>query len=86
MAYDVGDEIRVVRNGQGIPATQPIPPDLDGHVPRLDVRPPHDPAAGRALLDKFGYRDRDGNGLCELPDGCPLILQVGTTRTGSVTT
>src|SRR5204862_6868803 len=53
MAYDVAQEIRVVRNGQGRPATQPIPPDADGHVPGLDVRPPYDPAAARALLDKL---------------------------------
>ena len=79
MAYDVEEEIRVVRNGQGMRATQPIPPDLEGHVPGLNVSPPHDPAAARALLDKFGYRDRDGDGLRELPDGQPLTLHIGTT-------
>src|SRR6185295_14627106 len=56
MGYDVAEEIRVVRNGQGVPATQPIPPDAQGHVPGLDIRPPYDPAAARALLDKFGNR------------------------------
>ena len=79
MAYDVAQEIQVVRNGQGRPATQPIPPDVDGHVPGLDVRPPYDPAAARALLDKFGYRDRNGDGWRERPDGRPLTLQIGTT-------
>ena len=79
MAYDVEEEIRVVRNGQGMRATQPIPPDIEGHVPGLNVSPPHDPAAARALLDKFGYRDRDGDGLRELPDGRPLTLHIGTT-------
>jgi ABC-type transport system substrate-binding protein len=79
MAYDVPQEIRVVRNGQGIPATQPIPPDADGYVPGLDVRPTFDPAGARALLDKMGYRDRDGDGWRERPDGKPLVLQVGTT-------
>jgi ABC-type transport system substrate-binding protein len=79
MGYDVAQEIRVVRNGQGIPATQPIPPDADGHVEGLNVRPPYDPAAARALLDKFGYRDRDGDGWRERPDGTPLVLRVGTT-------
>jgi ABC-type transport system substrate-binding protein len=79
MAYDVAQEIRVVRNGQGMPATQPIPPDADGHIPGLDVRPPFDPAGSRALLDKFGYRDRDGDGWRERPDGRALTLQIGTT-------
>jgi len=79
MAYDVAQEIEVVRNGQGIPATQPIPPEVDGHIPGLDVRPPHDPAAARALLDKFGYKDRDGDGWRERPDGRPLVIRIGTT-------
>ena len=63
----------------GRPATQPIPPDAQGHVPGLDIRPPYDPAAARALLDKFGYRDRDGDGWRERPDGQPLVLHIGTT-------
>ena len=79
MAYDVEEEIRVIRNGQGLVATQPIPPGVDGHVPGLDVRPPHDPVAARAVLDKFGYRDRDGDGWRELPDGRPLVIRIGTT-------
>lgn len=79
MAYDVEQEIKVVRNGQGIPATQPVPPDADGHVPGLDVRARFDPAAARALLDKFGYRDRDKDGLRESPTGQPLTLHIGTT-------
>jgi ABC-type transport system substrate-binding protein len=79
MAYDVAQEIQIVRNGQGRPATQPIPPDVDGHVPGLDIRPPYDPPAARALLDKFSYRDRDGDGWREQPDGRPLALRIGTT-------
>ncbi len=79
MAYDVEQEIKVVRNGQGSPAAQPVPPDADGHVPGLDVRVPYDPVGARALLDKFGYRDRDGDSLREMPDGRSLTLHIGTT-------
>lgn len=79
MAYDVEQEIKVVRNGQAQVATQPVPPDADGHVQGLDVRVPYDPGAARALLDKFGYRDRDGDGLRESPAGQPLTLHIGTT-------
>ncbi len=35
----------------------------------------YDPAAARALLDKFGYKDRDGDGYREAPDGKPLVLE-----------
>ncbi len=77
-AYDVPDEIRVIRNGQALPATQPIPPDVEGHVRGYKGLSPYDPATARALLDKFGYRDRDGDGLRELPDGRPLIIHQST--------
>ena len=74
-AYNLPDEIRVIRNGQALPATQPIPPDVEGHVPGYKGLSPYDPSAARALLDKFGYRDRDGDGFRELPDGRPLVIQ-----------
>jgi ABC-type transport system substrate-binding protein len=31
-AYNLPDEIRVIRNGQAIAAAQPLPPDVEGHV------------------------------------------------------
>ena len=39
----------------------------------------YDPRAARALLDKFGYKDRDGDGYRELPDGKPLTLVLAST-------
>ena len=77
-AYNLPDEIRVIRNGQALPATQPIPPDVEGHVPGYKGLSPYDPATARALLDKFGYRDRNGDGFRELPDGRPLIIHQST--------
>src|SRR5581483_121541 len=35
----------------------------------------YDPVAARALLDSFGYKDRDGDGYRERPDGSPLVLE-----------
>ena len=77
-SYNIGDEIRVVRNGQGMVATQPIPPDVAGHVPNFKGYTAYDPPIARALLDKFGYRDRDGDGFRELPDGKPFVLHTAT--------
>jgi peptide/nickel transport system substrate-binding protein len=73
-AYNQPDDIRVIRNGQALPATQPIPPDVEGHVAAFKGLSPYDPATARALLDKFGYRDRDGDGFRELPDGRPVTI------------
>jgi ABC-type transport system substrate-binding protein len=81
MAYNVDEEIRVIRQGQGLPATQVVPPEMSSHDPTLDARTKYDPAAAKALLDKFGYKDRDGDGFRELPDGKPLVLTVASSTT-----
>ncbi len=76
MGYDVNEFIRVILKGRGVPAMGPIPPDVAGHDPALKTHAQlYDPAAARALLDKFGYRDRDGDGYRESPDGKPLVLE-----------
>ena len=36
MAYNVDEEIRVVRQGQAMPATQPVPPGVTGHDPTFN--------------------------------------------------
>jgi ABC-type transport system substrate-binding protein len=82
-AHNVPEEIRVIRNGQALPATQPIPPDVEGHVAGYKGLSPYDPATARALLDKFGYRDRNGDGFRELPDGRPLVIRQ-TSGVGAV--
>jgi ABC-type transport system substrate-binding protein len=81
MGYDVGEEIRVLRQNQGLPATQVVPPNMTGHDPAYDGRLRHDPAAAKALLDRFGYKDRNGDGFRELPDGRPLTLQMASATT-----
>jgi len=76
MGYDVSEFIRVILKGRGVPATSPIPPDIAGHDPALKTAAQlYDPLAARALLDRFGYKDRDGDGYREAPDGKPLVLE-----------
>jgi oligopeptide transport system substrate-binding protein len=79
MGYDRDARIRQLLYGQGIAATQPVPPPLYGHDPKYVAPYGYDPAAARALLDRFGYRDRDGDGYRELPDGKPLTLVLAST-------
>jgi oligopeptide transport system substrate-binding protein len=78
MAYNTNDEIRIVRQGQGEPATQPIPPNVTGYDPKLSGHVRFDPAGAKALLDKFGYVDRNGDGWRDLPDGKPLTLTIAS--------
>jgi oligopeptide transport system substrate-binding protein len=74
MAYNNNDEIRVIRLDQAEVATQPIPPNVIGHDPSFKGDAAYDVAGAKALLDKFGYIDRDGDGWRDLPDGKPLKL------------
>ncbi len=78
MAYNVDEDIRIVRQGQAIPATQVLPPNLTGYDPSFKGFARYDVAGAKALLDKFGYIDRDGDGWRDQPDGKPLILQLAS--------
>jgi oligopeptide transport system substrate-binding protein len=74
-AHDREQEINIIRKGQAVPAQSPVPPGIVGYDPNF--RAPvgdHDPAKAKALLDMFGYVDRDGDGYREQPDGSRLAL------------
>jgi ABC-type transport system substrate-binding protein len=78
MAYNVDEEVRIIRQGQAEWASQVIPPGVNGHDPSFVGNTKYDPQAAKALLDKFGYIDRDKDGWRDLPDGRPLVLKKGT--------
>ncbi|MEO8676713.1 MAG: ABC transporter substrate-binding protein [Casimicrobiaceae bacterium] len=80
MAYDNDEGIRVLLKGRAVPAKGPIPPDIAGFDPTLKTNAQlFDPAAARALLDRFGYKDRDGDGFRETPEGKPLVIERWST-------
>ena len=82
MGFNTEEMIRVWWQGQAMVATQPIPPGVLGHIPGFVARAPYDPAAAKALLDKFGYVDRDKDAWRDLPDGKPLMVVMASTPTG----
>jgi oligopeptide transport system substrate-binding protein len=80
MGYNIEEVIRVLAKGRAVAATGPIPPGIEGFDPKLRTNAQiYDPGAARALLDKFGYRDRNSDGYRELPDGKPLVLERWST-------
>ena len=84
LGYDRGGAIHILRSGQGMPAAQLPPPGFAGYDAAIPAVDAYDPVAARALLEKFGYRDRDGDGYREMPDGKPLTLvQASTTSTAA---
>ncbi|MEO8536891.1 MAG: ABC transporter substrate-binding protein [Betaproteobacteria bacterium] len=80
MGYDNAEAIRVLLKGRAAPAYGPIPPDIAGFDPSLRTQAQlYDPALARALLDRFGYKDRDGDGYREMPNGSPLVIERWST-------
>jgi ABC-type transport system substrate-binding protein len=76
LASDVGQEIRGIRRGQAIPAQSVIAPGGYGYDPNYrSENSAYDPARAKALLDMYGYVDRDGDGWREQPDGRPLVIE-----------
>ena len=74
MAYNVNEEIKVVRNGQAVEALYPIPPGVVGHEPAYKSSVKYDPAGANALLDRFGYK-KGADGFRTLPDGKPFVIR-----------
>jgi oligopeptide transport system substrate-binding protein len=79
MGYNAEEEIRIVRQGQGQFANMVVPPGVSGYDPTLIANTKYDPGGARALLDRFGYVDRDHDGWRDMPDGKPLVLKRGTS-------
>jgi ABC-type transport system substrate-binding protein len=79
LAYDVEREILVVRHGQAVPAQAIIPPHTFGYDPDYaSENSTFDLARAKALLDLYGYVDRDGDGWREQPDGSPLTIELSS--------
>ncbi len=79
LGYDVQEEIRLIRRGSMVPAQSQVPPLTTGYDPAfVSEMSRFDRAAARALLDTYGYVDRDGDGWREQPDGSPLVLDFAT--------
>jgi ABC-type transport system substrate-binding protein len=66
-------------SGMGTIAQGPTLAHTSAYDPKLKTEVgDYDPARANALLDLYGYKDRDGDGWRERPDGSPLVLDVNT--------
>lgn len=80
MAFPADQSLVTVWRNQAVVATQMIPPTQTGHAPNKKSPAVFDVELANALLDKFGYKDKDGDGWRDMPDGSPLRV----TRSSSI--
>lgn len=82
LAFDGDDFIRSIFKGTAVPAQSPLVPGTFGFdaQPRTSMSV-FDRASAKALLDTYGYLDRDGDGWRERPDGTPLVIRLAGSGT-----
>ena len=79
LAVNTEEEIRAVRRGQAIVAQSVIGPGVWGYDPKFKSEMGEfSRARAQALLDLYGYVDRNGDGWREQPDGSPLTIEYAT--------
>jgi ABC-type transport system substrate-binding protein len=75
LGTDIDRTIRLGFRDQAIPAQAQIHPHTTGYDPGLKTEmSDYDPARAKALLDLYGYIDKNGDGWRDLPDGSALTL------------
>ena len=80
LGVDVEREIRLVRRNQAIPSQSPVAPGTWGYDPAFKSEmSDFSRARAKALLDMNGYKDIDGDGWRESPDGKPLVIEYATS-------
>ena len=80
LAINVDQEIRLYWRGQAVPAQSGLMPYTMGYdAGFVNDTARYDLPRAKALLDMYGYIDRDGDGWREQPDGSPLVLEWATT-------
>jgi len=78
LAYNAEEEIRLSRRNQAIAAQGVIAPMTYGYDPAFKTEmSEYSPARAMALLDMYGYVDKNGDGWRDMPDGSPLVLEYG---------
>jgi ABC-type transport system substrate-binding protein len=80
LAFDSGRYIREIFRSSAVAADSPVVPGTFGYDPAYRTElSEYSPARAKALLDTYGYVDRNGDGWREQPDGSPLVLEMAAS-------
>ena len=75
MGFDREKAIKVIFNGGALPPYGVTPPGIAGFDSSVVTDAfDYDLPRAKALLDTYGFVDRDGDGWREMPDGTPLEI------------
>ncbi|MDY7544728.1 ABC transporter substrate-binding protein [Glaciimonas sp. CA11.2] len=82
MAYNLDDEIRLVRFGQATKAQSEVPPGVAGYDPKYRSSIAYDPNLANKLLDYFKY-GKGSDGYRNMPDGKPFTIKIFSTASSA---
>ncbi len=84
LGIDSRQIIAYAYNGLGTLSQGPILPNTSAFDPSEKTEfSDFDPARAQALLDLYGFNDRNGDGWRERPDGSPLVLEYQDRAAGA---
>lgn len=81
LGYNSAEDISLLKKGFAIKAQSPLPPNVLGYDPGYRSPVAYDPALANALLDRFGYQQRDPDGFRRTPANLPLTLTMHSEAT-----
>jgi ABC-type transport system substrate-binding protein len=83
LSLNVERVVRLGFRGQAIPAESILMPGTTGYDANFhSENGEYSPAKAKALLDLYGYVDKDGDGWRETPDGQPLVIECASQPDG----
>ena len=83
LSYNSAEDIGLLKKGFALRAESPLPPNVLGHDPAYRSPISYNKAMAQALLDRYGYRQRDPDGFRRSPNGMPLTLSMHSEATVS---
>ena len=81
LSYDSAEDVALLKKGFALHAESPLPPNVLGYDPAYRSPVQYDKALANALLERYGYRQRDQDGFRRGPDGLPLTLTMHSEAT-----
>ena len=83
LSLNVERFVRLGFRGQAVQAQSILLPYTTGYDPKVRTENgDYSPARAKALLDLYGYVDKNGDGYRETPDGQPLVIECATQPDG----